>query len=236
MTSRSQLLTQLDEYGQTQTHQRPLMPGPLLASIVAAAVCLLSSCVSLETPYAGQPVVIPPGRALVFGRIRMFDVKIKNTEYAPFRFDPYDQPFAGPGPRMTLELRQLLPLGGLYKYKAYPAAPVEPDGSFYWILSAGDYELLGNPRLLGSRRFSPADAISLARFSVAASGQTIDVCTLIIDVIYDFVDFLRAWKTDEAEYVVQSLRVMDERGQILKLHERFPALPEPVITECMRTE
>jgi ParB/RepB/Spo0J family partition protein len=47
---------------------------------------------------------------------------------------------------LTLELRKLYPPGGAFKFRTNPVPAVEKNGSFYWILSAGDYELLGNPR------------------------------------------------------------------------------------------
>jgi len=182
-------------------------------------------------------VVINPGQALVFGRILMHDAMNENIKYSPFKFDPWDEPFFVTGPRMTLELRQLYQPGGAFKYKAYPAAPIETDGTFYWILSAGDYELLGNPRLLGSKRFAQEETDTLARFSVSTTGGTIYVGTLIISIEFDLVDYMLAWKNEEAEYRIRSLRVVDERERELsKLRERFPALPEPVVTECMRTE
>jgi hypothetical protein len=138
---------------------------------------------------------------------------------------------------MTPELRQLYPPGGAYKYKTHPAPPIEADGSFFWILSAGDYVLLGNPRLPGSKRFSPEETGTLVRFSVSATGRTIYVGTLIISIVFDLEDFVSAWRTGEAEYEIRSLRVVDERERDLaKLRERFSALPEPVVTECMRTE
>ncbi|GAB4387298.1 MAG: hypothetical protein Kow0025_00100 [Thermodesulfovibrionales bacterium] len=182
-------------------------------------------------------MVVKPGQALVFGRVRMLSAKDENIEYSAFRFDPWDQPFFGTGPRMALELRQLFPPGGAFRYKAHPAPPVEADGSFFWILSAGDYELLGNPRLLGSKQFTEGETFTLARFSVPATGGTLYVGTLIISVDFDVVDFIGAWKSDEAEYEIRSLRVVDEgEGELPKLRERFPSLPEPVATECMRTE
>jgi hypothetical protein len=211
---------------------------PSMATIVvaiAAAACLLSSCVSVGTLRAGQPAVIQPGQALVVGRIRMLDANKETIEYSPFRSDPWDQPFSGTGPRMTLELRQVYPPGGAYQYKTHPNPPIEADGSFSWILSAGDYVLLGNPRLYGSREFSPEETGTLARFSVSATGGTMYIGTLIIGVVYDLADFLQAWRTEEAEYEIRSLRVVDERErELAKLRERFPALPEPVVTERMR--
>jgi len=219
--------------------RRPQPRGAFLASFVltiAAAVCL-QSCVSIETPRAGQPVVIGTGQALVFGSIRMLDAKNEKIEYSAFRFDPWDQPLFGTGPRMTLELRQVFPPGGMYKYKTHPTPPIEADGSFFWILSAGDYELLGNPRLYGSKNFSPGETGTLARFSVSATGGTMYVGTLMISVDFDLVDFLRAYGNEEAEYRIRSLRVVDERERdFSKLRERFPAFPEPVVTELMRTD
>jgi hypothetical protein len=219
--------------------RRPPPRGTPLAWVVAAlaAAVFLQSCVSIGTPTADQPVVIQQEQALVFGRIRMLDAKKENTEYSPFRFDPWDQPFFGPGPRMTLELRQLYPPGGVFKYKAHPSPPIEADGSFFWILSAGDYELLGNPRLLGSKRFTQGETSTLARFSVSGTGGTTYIGTLIISIVYDLVDYAHAWRTDEAGYEIRSLRVVDERERDLsKLRARVPELPEPVITERMRPE
>ena len=204
---------------------------------IAAAVCLLSACMSIGTPRAGEPVAIKPGEALVFGRIRMLNAKNEHIEYSPFWSDPWDQPFFGPGPRMTLELRQLYPPGGALKYKAYPAPAIEKNGSFFWILSAGDYALLGNPRLLGSERFDQEETETLAYFKVPASGGTIYLGTLIISVVFDFGNVVQGWRREEAEYEIRSCRVVDEREQELsQLRARFPAFPEPVVTEHMRTE
>jgi hypothetical protein len=204
---------------------------------IAAALCLLSACMSIGTPRAGEPVAIQPGEALVFGRIRMLDAKNEHIEYSPFWFDPWDQPFFAPGPRMTLELRQLYPPGGAFKYKSHPAPAIEKNGSFFWILSAGDYVLLGNPRLLGSEQFTQEETETLARFRVPASGGTIYLGTLIISIDYDLEHVVPAWRTGEAEYAVRSFRVVDDREQELsQLRARFPALPEPVVTEHMRAE
>ena len=202
---------------------------------IVVALCMLSACVSIGTPRVGEPVTIQQGEALVFGRIRMLDAENEKIEYSPFWFDPWDQPFFVQGPWMTLELRQLHPPGGLFRYKAYPAPPIEKNGSFLWILSAGDYGLLGNPRLLGSKRFTDEETETLARFSVAGSGETIYLGTLIVSIVFDLEDFIYAWRTGEAEYTIRSCRVVDEREQELsRLRERFPALPEPVVTELMR--
>ena len=205
--------------------------------VVVAALCLLSACVSIGVPRAGEPVAIQPGEALVFGRIRMLNANNEHIEYSPFWFDPWDQPFFAPGPRMTLELRRLHLPGGMFEYKSYPSPPVEKQGSFFWILSAGDYTLLGNPRLLGSERFDPEETGTLARFSVPATGGTIYLGTLIITIVYDLSHVVPAWKRDEAEYDIRGYRVVDEREQALsQLRARFPALPEPVVTGLMRAE
>ena len=204
---------------------------------IAAALCLLPACMSIGTPRAGERVAIQPGEALVFGRIRMLDEKNEHIEYSPFWFDPWDQPFFGPGPRMTLELRQLYPPGGVFKYRANPAPAIEKNGSFFWILSAGDYMLLGNPRLYGSERFDEAETVALARFTVLASGGTIYLGTLIISIVFDFGNVVQGWKSDEAEYLISGFRVVDEREQELsQLRARFPTIPEPVVTEPMRAE
>jgi hypothetical protein len=208
-----------------------------LVGAMAVTLCLLSACLSVGVPRAGKPVVIKPDEALVFGRIRMVNAKNENIEYSPFCFDPWDQPFFVPGPRMTLELRQLSPSGGAIKYKTYPAPPIEEDGSFFWILSAGDYVLLGNPRLYGSEGFNPGETEKLADFRVRASGGTIYLGSLIISIDYDLQDNVLEWRTGEAEYTISNCGVVDEREQELsQLRARFPAFPEPVATEHMRPE
>ena len=129
---------------------------------------------------------------------------------------------------MTLELRQLFPPGGAFKYKVHPAPVIEKSGSFFWILSAGDYVLLGNPRLYGSERFNQEETETLASFRVPASGGTIYLGTLIIS-IYDVQYIIPAWGTEEAEYAIRNCRVVDEREQeFSQLRARFPAVPEPV--------
>jgi hypothetical protein len=201
------------------------------------ALCLLTACVSVGTPRVGEPVAIQPGEALVFGRIRMLDAANEHIEYSPFWFDPWDQPFLGPGPRMTLELRQLYPPGGAFRYKAHPAPAIEKNGSFFWILSAGDYVLLGNPRLYGSERFNQEETGTLARFRVPATSGTTYLGTLIISIVYDLGSIVPAWRTGEAEYAIRSRRVVDEREQdFSQLRERFPAIPAPVVSEYMRVE
>jgi hypothetical protein len=138
---------------------------------------------------------------------------------------------------MTLELRQLYPPGGAFKYKAHPAPAIEKNGSFFWILSAGDYVLLGNPRLYGSERFNQEETGTLARFRVPATGGTTYLGTLIISIVYDLGSIVPAWRTGEAEYAIRSRRVVDEREQdFSQLRERFPAIPAPVVSEYMRVE
>ena len=208
-----------------------------LMAAVAAATCLLSACVSIGVPKAGEPVVVEPGQALVFGRIRMLDAKNEKIEHSAFSFDPWDQPFFAAGPRMSLQLRQLFPPGGAYRYKVNPTPAIEKDGAFYWVLSAGDYELLGNPRLYGSKNFDDAETMTLARFKVPASGGTTYLGTLVISVSYDLAQIVHAWRTDEAEYDIRGFRVLDDRERELsRLRARYPVIPEPVVTELMRTE
>jgi len=235
-----QFSVQLKEREPRHARSRPPLRSTALALIagaMAVGMYCVSSCVSLETPRAGQPVAVRPEQALVYGRIRMFEATNEKVEYSPFWFDPWDQPFFAPGPRMTLELRELFSPGGMFKYKAYPAPPIETDGSFFWILSAGNYELLGNPRLYGSERFTQGETTPLALFSVSTTGGTIYLGMLIIDIDYGLLNYLRAWRSGEAEYEIQRLRVVDDRERDLsKLRQRFPAFPEPVVTEFMRAE
>jgi len=232
--------SQLKEHEPNQTRCRHSLQGVVLAlsaGAIAVTICCLSSCISLETPRAGQPVAVEPAHALVYGRIRMLEASNEKIEYSPFWFDPWDQPFFAPGPRMTLELREHFSPGGIFRYKAYPSPPIEVDGSFFWILSAGNYELLGNPRLYGSKRFAQGETIPLARFSIHTNGGTIYVGTLIIGIDYDLIDYIRAWRRGEVEYEIRSLHVVDDRDRDLsRLRQRFLALPEPVVTEYMRAE
>jgi len=182
-------------------------------------------------------VIIQQGQTFVFGRIRMFNATNENIEYSPFFFDPWGEPFFVTGPRMTLELRQIYPPGGAFKYKVHPAPPIEADGSFFWLLSAGDYVLCGNPRLFGSKQFTPNETNTLARFSVSSNGGTMYVGTLIISIVFDFENLVLAGIRGEAEYEIQNLRVVDEHNRdLLKLRERFPTIPEPMITEVMSIE
>lgn len=167
----------------------------------------------------------------------MLNAANEKIEYTAFRFDPWDQPFFGPGPRMTLELRQLLPPGGAVEYRTRLSPPLVQDGSFFWILPAGEYMLLGNPRLPGSERFTVAETETLARFTVPASGETVYLGTLIITVDFSLENMVSGWNKDEAEYAIRGRRVVDERERSLaQLRERFPAFPEPVVTRLMRVE
>ena len=217
--------------------KRPIVIMATFAAGVVAALCLLSACMPIGTPRAGEPVTIQSGEALGFGRIRMLNAKDEQLEYSAFWPDPWDQPFFGPGPRMTLELRKLYPPGGAFKYKTNPAPAIEKNGSLCWILPAGDYELLGNPRLYGSERFDPGETETLAHFRVPASGGTIYLGTLIISIDFDFGKVVQGWRREEAEYVISSVRIVDEREpELARLRARFPAVPEPVASELMRVE
>jgi hypothetical protein len=205
--------------------------------VLLAAGCLMSACVSIGTPRTGEPVVVQTGQALVFGRIRMLDAKNEKIEHSAFSFDPWDQPFFNTGPRMSLQLRQLFPPGGAYRYKVHPTPLIETDGAFYWMLSTGDYELMGNPHLYGSKDFNDTDTMSLARFTVPPSGGTTYIGTLIISVSYDLSQVVHAWRTDEAEYDIRGFRVLDDRERELSLlRARYPVIPEPVVTGLMGTE
>jgi hypothetical protein len=60
---------------------------------------------------------------------------------------------------------------------------------------------------------------------------------LIISIVYDLGSLVPAWRTGEAEYAIRGFRVVDDREQELsQLRARFPAIPEPVVTEPMRAE
>lgn len=207
----------------------------LLGCAVLATV--LGACVSLEAPRAGKAVQPQADRALVVGAIRMIDVQAPEFEYAPLHFDPWNEPFFGPGPRLTLELRQLQPPGGAVVYKSHPAPPIEEGGAFYWILPPGDYVLAGNPRLLGSSRFTAAETQALARFTVPLATATAYVGTLVLGIRYDLEDMVRGWKRNEAEYEIADWRVVEEREAALaRLRARHPQSPEPVRVELMRTD
>jgi hypothetical protein len=205
--------------------------------ILLLAAAPLAGCLAVGTPPAGRAVAAGDGQTLVFGGIRMVDEAAAGTEYAPLRWDPWDEPFFGPGPRMTLELRQLQPPGGAIVYRSLPAPRVEDDGAFYWLLAPGEYELLGNPRLPGSKRFTTAETTTLARFTVTAGEGTLYVGTLVLAIRYDLEDMVRGWKRGEAEYELRSRQVVDERDAALaRLRARFPAFPEPALTDLMRPE
>ena len=209
-------------------------PGAL-ASVAAAALALLAACAHVVTPRAGEPVTLQPGHALVYGRLRMVDAADEHVDYKPFSFEPCHEPFCGPSPHMTLELRQRMPPGGALVYKSHPAMPIDEDGAFAWILEAGDYQLLGNPRVLGSERFTPDESETLATFAVPASGGTVYLGTLTVVVVYDLERVVRAYPSGEPEYVITAHRVADEReAELARLRTRFPALPEPLATALMR--
>jgi hypothetical protein len=60
---------------------------------------------------------------------------------------------------------------------------------------------------------------------------------LIIDIVFDLEEVVRAWRTGEAEYAISGYRVVDDREQDLsQLRARFPTIPEPVVTDYMRAE
>ena len=193
--------------------------------------CLLSACASVGAPRAGEPVVLKDGQALVFGRIHMLDAKDERIEYTPFKFDPWGGPFFSPLPRLSLELRQPQPPGGAVRYRSHPDPQIGEDGAFAWILESGDYQLMGNPRLYGSRRFDPNESGTLAHFAVPAPGGTVYSGTLIVRVSFGPVEAVTGWKRDELEYTIVDCRVVDESGAALaELRRKFASVPEPVQT------
>jgi hypothetical protein len=202
--------------------------------ILLLAAAPLAGCLAVGTPPAGRAVAPDAGQALVFGGIRMVDEAGAGTEYAPLRWDPWDEPFFGPGPRMTLELRQLQPPGGAIVYRSLPAPRVEDDGAFYWLLAPGEYELAGNPRLPGSKRFTTAETATLARFTVTAGEGTLYVGTLVLAIRYDLEDMVRGWKRGEAEYETVSMH--ESAAAAARLRLRHPEFPEPIRAALMRVE
>lgn len=214
-----------------------LMSGMRAEALLALAAATLAGCLSVGAPPAGRAVAPARGQALVFGAIRMVDEKDAGIEYAPVGWDPWNEPFFGPGPRLTLELRQLQPPGGAVVYRSQPTPPVEDDGAFYWLLPPGEYVLAGNPRLYGSKRFTTAETGTLARFAVPAGGGSLYVGTLVLVIRYDLVDLVRGWQRGEAEYELVATRVVDEHARgAARVRERFAEIPEPVRDGIMRAE
>lgn len=204
-------------------------------ALIALVAMALGACLTVTAPPAGRAVAPPAGQALVFGAIRMVDEK--EVAYAPAWWDPWNEPFFGPGPRLTLELRRLQPPGGAVVYRSQPAPPVEEGGAFYWLLPPGEYVLAGNPRLYGSKRFTTAETRTLARFTIPREGASIYVGALVLVIRYDLVDLATAWKRGEAEYGIVATRVADEQaGAERRLRARYPSVPELLQVELMRAE
>lgn len=207
-----------------------------IVAIAALALCLFSACAPLRYPPAGKSVSLTHGEALVFGRISMVNAN-NDTQYQAFWPDPWGEPFFGPGPRMTLELRWLNPKSKVFNYISYPAPSVEKDGYFYWILKPGDYLLLGNPDLLGSKNFYVENTRTLAHFHVSPAGGTIYLGSLIISIKYDLADFVISWNRGEAQYEISNIAVIDERESAFeKLRTRFTSIQGPTFTELMSPE
>ena len=196
----------------------------VLCALLAVAPAL-SGCLAVRAPRAGEAVEIGPGQCLVFGRIRMVDATDRTIEYEPFRFDPWGGPFFSPLPRLSLELRQQLPPGGAIVYRSHPDPEVAADGRFAWVLPAGSYALLGNPRLLASKRYRTWDTRTLASFTVPPCEAALYVGTLVVDVGFGVVEAVRGWKRDEADYAIAGIRVVDDTaGESLDLRRRLPGV------------
>ncbi len=206
---------------------------PLLLPLLILS--LLVACLHLRVPRAGEPITLRPGEALAFGRIRLLDAE-KQHEFSPFSRDPLDH-MLKPDPIVTLELRRFEKPGGAVVYKTYTAPAVETDGSFYWILPAGDYLLAGNPRIYGSDRFDPGETRELARFNIPPGGGAIYLGALVIRIGDGLFNLENVAKAGETEYVVRGLHVVDDReSEISALRDRFQTVPEPVLTELMIPE
>ena len=53
--------------------KRPIVITATFVAGIVATLCLLSACMSIGTPFTGEPVTIKSGEALVIGRIRMLN-------------------------------------------------------------------------------------------------------------------------------------------------------------------
>jgi hypothetical protein len=209
----------------------------VLCALVVSALFLLFACAPIRYPPVGHPVSLSQDEVLVVGHISMVSTRNPDIKYQAFWPDVWDEPFFGPGPRMTLELRWLNPKSPAFNYMSYPAPLVERDGYFYWILKPGDYLLLGNPRLFGSKNFNVEEAQALAHFRLPSAGGTIYLGSLVISIKYDLDEFVTSWNRGEANYEISGITVIDERESAFeKLLTQFQAIPEPTVVELMITE
>jgi hypothetical protein len=209
--------------------------GATLAAMVA--LCLVVGCLPLRHPHAGNPVLPRPGEVFVFGRIRMASEGSADAgpyEFHPFSRNPGDHVLK-PDPVLTLELRRFEEPGGAFRYRVYLGPVVQDDGSFSWLLPAGEYTLFGNPRV-GGAAAHPEDTQELARFTVPASAGTLYVGTLWIVLSQDVFDVGEMVQRNWTSFEIRAVRVLEERGEaISKLRARFPAIPSPLEIGLMRS-
>lgn len=216
----------------------PLRTRLLALCALALLVSFIACMMPFRYPREGEPVSIRSGEALVFGRIRMVSEGPIGTESRPYEFRPFSRDpmdhMLPPDPLMSLELRRFEAPGGPFVYKTYLRPAVRDDGSFSWILPAGEYSLASNPRGYGSKRFDPGETETLARFTVSAGDGTLYLGTLVVTISFDISEFLRSWELGDVEYGIPRLRVADRLGEELPaLRGRFPTLPEPLVTRLM---
>jgi hypothetical protein len=226
---------QLCEDGSRGPRAAPDRSAAVVALAAAFALCLLTGCLPLRYPKAGEPVAPRPGEALVFGRIRMVS-EGSRYEFRPFSRNPWDHVLK-PDPDLSLELRRFEPPGGAFIYKAYPSPVVEDDGSFYWLLPAGDYALFGRPRLLASQRGDPREAQEIARFTIPKGGGTVYVGTALIVLPQSVFEVTNMIRKGWTEYEIRVVHIVDERDEALSnLRARFSSFPPPLVTALMRPE
>jgi len=220
-----------------KVYRDPASNKIVLFALVVSTLFLIFACAPLRYPSVGHPVSLSEDEVLVVGHISMVSIRNPDIKYQAFWPDVWDEPFFGPGPRMTLELRWLNPKSPFFNYMSYPAPLVERDGYFYWILKPGDYLLLGNPRLFGSKNFNVEESQTLAHFRLPSAVGTVYLGSLVISIKYDLYEFLTSWNRGEANYEISGITVIDERDSYFeKLRALFPEIPEPTVVELMSTD
>ena len=175
---------------------------------------------------------VGPGKALVFGRIRVTSPEYRQ-ELLVFSRDPMEH-MLPPDPVFNLELRGIRPPGGAVKYTSNPSPAIEGDGSFHWILAQGEYVLASNPRPYGSSRFDPGETTVLARFTVPRGAGTVYLGTLEVVVRFETGDLIEAFKGRETPYTILQMSVADDGEKAFtSLLSRYPSVPEPRATVPM---
>jgi hypothetical protein len=146
--------------------QRRLLRGSL--ALACWASVLLGGCLAVRTPEPGAPVRAAAGEAIVFGRVRVFEL---GHELTPWKREHTEILAEDPVIRLALF--------HVESERKRPDVPISAEGRFAWILPAGTYLLYHTPSI------EPPFNEPLAAFQVTSGPDPVDLGELRLAISVD---------------------------------------------------